>query len=170
VPGSVLWLVSRNPQSRENFRRHAGEAGIAPERLIFAERVPRIEDHLARYRLADIFLDTWPYNAHTTAADALYAGVPVVTMLGNAFPARVAASILRALGIGDLVTESIEAYEALALQLAQDGEFLVRTKQTVGNNRKQMAMFDTQGFARHWENLMMDIHRRKMSVYRSSAP
>jgi protein O-GlcNAc transferase len=164
VPGSVLWLVSRNPPSRENFRLHAQEAGIDPDRLIFAERVPRIEDHLSRYRLADVFLDTWPYNAHTTAADALYAGVPVVAMLGNAFPARVAASLLRALGIEDLITESSDAYEALALKLGQDENFRSAICHKIASNRAQMAMFDTNRFTRNWENLMVGIHDRKKSL------
>lgn len=165
VPASVLWLVSRNPQSRENFRRHASAAGIDPERLIFAERVPLIEDHLARYQLADVFLDTWPYNAHTTAADALFAGVPVVTVLGNAFPARVAASLLMALGIPELVTHSLEEYEALALRLAQDAGFLDRTKRSVRSNRDTTAMFDTERFARGWEDLIVEMHTRKLSRY-----
>jgi protein O-GlcNAc transferase len=101
-----------------NLRRGAEQRGIDPSRLIFASRVPRVEDHLARYRQADLFLDTHPYNAHTTAADALMAGLPVITYMGNAFPARVAGSLLHSIGLPELITHSLEEYEALALKLA----------------------------------------------------
>ena len=164
VSDSVLWLVSRNPQSRTNFRAHAAEYGVSPDRLVFAERVPLIEDHLARYGLADIFLDTWPYNAHTTAADALFAGVPVVTMLGQAFPARVAASMLRALGLDELVTSDLAGYAELALRLAQNSDQLALTKDKVREARQKAAMFDTERFTRNWEALMSDLHNRKYAV------
>lgn len=162
-PGSVLWLVSRNPQSRMNFRAHAAACGIEPERLVFAERVPLIEDHLARYGLADIFLDTWPYNAHTTAADALYAGVPVVTLLGDAFPARVAASMLGALGLHELIASDLAGYAALALELAKNPGHLEQMKMKVRSHRSGMAMFDTERFTRNWETLLADLLQRKFA-------
>ena len=164
VPDSVLWLVSRNPQSRTHFRMHAEESGVSADRLVFAERVPLIEDHLARYGLADIFLDTWPYNAHTTAADALFAGVPVVTMLGQAFPARVAASMLRALGLEELVASDLVGYAELAVSLAQNAELLLQTKDKVREARQKGAMFDTERFARNWEDLMIELHQRKQAA------
>lgn len=119
-PDSVLWLMSRNEVSQQNLRKAAQASGIDPDRLVFAARVPKVEQHLARYRVADLFLDTWPYNAHTTAADALLAGLPIVTCKGNAFPARVAASLLAALGCNQLITCSLEAYFELANSLARD--------------------------------------------------
>jgi protein O-GlcNAc transferase len=119
-PDSVLWLMSRNEVSVQNLRNAAQERGIAPERLVFATRVPRVEDHLARYRVVDLFLDTWPYNAHTTAADALLTGLPIVTCKGDAFPARVAASLLTTLGYDQLITGSLDEYFELANSLAHD--------------------------------------------------
>jgi protein O-GlcNAc transferase len=119
-PDSVLWLMSRNNDSRQNLHRAAQDRGIDPERLVFASRVPRVEDHLARYRAADLFLDTWPYNAHTTAADALLAGLPVLTLKGDAFPARVAASLLTAFDCDQLITGSLEEYFEQANGLARD--------------------------------------------------
>jgi protein O-GlcNAc transferase len=126
---SVLWLMSRNEVSRQNLRQAAEERGIAHDRLIFATRVPRIEDHIARYRVADLFLDTWPYNAHTTAADALLAGLPLVTCQGDAFPARVAASLLTTLGCDQLITHSLDEYFDLADNLAHDPDRLKRLKE-----------------------------------------
>ena len=117
---SVLWLMSRNEVSIQNLRKAAQERGINPDRLVFATRVPRVEDHLARYRVADLFLDTWPYNAHTTAADALLTGLPIVTCKGDAFPARVAASLLTTLGHEQLITGSLDEYYELADSLAHD--------------------------------------------------
>ena len=151
TPGSVLWLVSRNEFSQANLRRAAEVRGVDPARLVFAGRVPRVEDHLARYRLADVFLDTAPYNAHTTAADALMAGLPVVTWLGNAFPSRVAASLLHAIGLPELVTNSLAEYEALVLKLLCDAPLLARTKARLAANKHTHALFDTDAFCRNFE-------------------
>ncbi|MBS1161974.1 MAG: putative O-linked N-acetylglucosamine transferase, family [Proteobacteria bacterium] len=157
TPGSVLWLVARNELTQANFRRAAEAYGIAPERLIFAGRVPRVEDHLARYRLADVFLDTWPYNAHTTAADALIAGLPVVTYMGGAFPARVAGSLLHAIGLPELVTHSWADYEALALNLVSDRGLLADIKRRLGENKKTHALFDTGRFCRNLEDVLFSV-------------
>ena len=119
-PGSVFWLMSRNDVTRQNLRDQAQARGIDPQRLVFASRVPRIEDHLARYRVADLFLDTWPYNAHTTAADALLSGLPVVTYKGQSFPSRVAASLLESLDLPELATDSFETYFEKANTLARE--------------------------------------------------
>ena len=135
VPGSVLWLMSRGEASQRNLRQAALDRGVAPDRLVFAGRVPRVEDHLARYRQADIFLDTHPYNAHTTAADALMAGLPVVTYMGGAFPARVAGSLLHAVGMPDLIADSATGYEALALKLAVEPALLADAKARLAANR-----------------------------------
>jgi predicted O-linked N-acetylglucosamine transferase (SPINDLY family) len=124
TPDSVLWLMSRNETSQRNLCTAAQERGIDPGRLVFATRVPQVEDHLARYRVADLFLDTWPYNAHTTAADALLTGLPIVTYKGDSFPSRVAASLLTTLGYEQLITESFDEYFELANSLAHAPERL----------------------------------------------
>lgn len=160
VPGSVLWLMSRSPLSQENLRKEAAARGVAPDRLVFAQRVPRVEDHLARYRQADLFLDTHPYNAHTTCADALMAGLPVVTCMGGAFPSRVAGSLLHAAGIPELVTHSLADYEALALQLARDPARLAAVKARLATNRATSALCDADAFTRHLEAIYTAMWRR----------
>jgi protein O-GlcNAc transferase len=151
VPGSILWLMSRNDISQQNLRLSAKESGIDPTRLIFAGRVPLVEDHLARYRLADVFLDTHPYNAHTTAADALMAGLPVVTYMGNAFPARVAGSLLHAIGMSELIAHSLDEYEKIVLQLATNPGLLTDTKARIASNKLTHPLFDTEVFCRNLE-------------------
>ena len=151
VPGSVLWLMSRGILAQANLRKAAEARGVDPTRLVFASRVPRVEDHLARYRQADLFLDTHPYNAHTTAADALMAGLPVLTCMGNAFPARVAGSLLFTLGLPELVTHSLADYEAAALRLAHSPQELAALRQRVRDQRMTSALFDTAGFCRQLE-------------------
>lgn len=146
VPGSVLWLMSRGETSQRNLRKEAELRGVDPSRIVFATRVPMVEDHLARYRQADLFLDTHPYNAHTTAADALMAGLPVVTYMGNSFPSRVAGSLLHAIGVPELVTHSLGEYEALALRLAQAPALLAEYKTKIAANKTTHALFDTKGF------------------------
>jgi protein O-GlcNAc transferase len=160
VPGSVLWLMSRNEVSQRNLRAHAQAQGVEPERLIFAQRVPRVEDHLARYRQADMFLDTHPYNAHTTAADALMAGLPVVTYMGQAFPARVAASLLHTAGLPDMVTYSLDDYEQLALSLATNPTRLADVKARLAQNRATTPLFDTPAFCRNLESIYIAMWRK----------
>ena len=159
VPGSVLWLMSRNELSRRNLRREAEARGVDPARLLFAERVPLVEDHLARYRQADLFLDTYPYNAHTTTADALMAGLPVLTYMGSAFPSRVAASLLHAIGMPELVTDSLEAYEALALRLAQEPSLLADIRRRIAANKVDCPLFDTQEFCLNLETAYISMWR-----------
>ena len=163
TPGSVLWLVARNPDTQNNLRQSAATFGIAPERLIFAGRVPRVEDHLARYRLADIFLDTWPYNAHTTAADALISGLPVVTYMGNAFPARVAGSLLHAIDLPELITHTWEDYENLAFDLVSDPTRLAALKQKLLDHRFSQSLFDTARFTRNLEEQLLAVAKHKPS-------
>lgn len=157
VPDSVLWLVARNALTQANLRRSAEACGVAGERIIFAGRVPRVEDHLARYRLADIFLDTWPYNAHTTAADALTAGLPVVTYMGGAFPARVAGSLCHAIGLPELATHSWEDYEALAFKLVTDRPLLADLKRRLAENKLTQPLFDTALFCRNLEDVLLSV-------------
>ena len=151
VDKSVLWLVSRSEMTQANLRKRFQENGLDPSRLIFAKRVPKIEDHLARYRLADVFLDTYPYNAHTTAADALWSGLPVVTMLGNSFASRVAASLNSAIGMPELIAKDLKEYEEIALKLVTDEEFNKVTKLKITKHKKHYPLFDTNRFCRDLE-------------------
>jgi protein O-GlcNAc transferase len=143
VPGSVMWLLEANSAVRANLIREAAARCVAPERLIFARRLP-LSQHLARHRLADLFLDTLPFNAHTTASDALWAGLPVLTCVGNTFAGRVAGSLLRAVGLEELITTSLEEYEALAVHLARDAELLVLLRARLARNRLSFPLFDTE--------------------------
>jgi len=145
VPGSVLWLIEDSPETRKNLFAEAAARGIDHQRLIFAPRV-KLEDHLARHRLADLFLDTLPYNAHTTASDALWAGLPILTCRGSAFAGRVAASLLFAIGVPELVTESLQEYEILARKLACDPELLQSLRCKLQQNRLTHPLFDTERF------------------------
>ena len=155
VPGSVLWLMSRGELAQGNLRKEAQARGVEPSRLIFAGRVPLVEDHLARYRQADVFLDTHPYNAHTTAADALMAGLPVVTYMGNSFPSRVAGSLLHAIGLPELIAHTMLDYENIALQLATDPSALLDTKTRLLANQKTHALFQTDRFCRNLEDALV---------------
>lgn len=150
VEGSVFWLLKSNAWAERNLKREAEARGIKGERLIFAEQLPQAE-HLARLQLADLFLDTFNYNAHTTASDALWAGLPVLTKLGQGFPARVAASLLNAAGLPELITHSEEAYEALALDLARHPERLGQIKSKLAANRLTQPLFDSEQYTRHLE-------------------
>lgn len=123
VPGSVLWLLQDTLEAASNLRREAEQRGLDPNRLVFADRLPN-DEHLARHANADLFLDTWPYNAHTTASDALWAGLPLLTLKGSTFPGRVASSLLRNLQLPELITENVQAYEAMAVRLATDSDLL----------------------------------------------
>jgi predicted O-linked N-acetylglucosamine transferase (SPINDLY family) len=148
--GSVLWL-SAGGSARDNLRREAQRRGVSPDRLVFAPKTPLMEDHLARYRLADIFLDTLHFNAHTTASDALWAGLPVLTCAGRTYASRVAGSLLHAVGLPELITDSLEAYEALALKLARDAALLASFRQRLARDRDTCPLFDTTRFTRHLE-------------------
>ena len=150
VPASVLWLLNANPWAKNNLAREAAARGVAPERLVFAPR-RAVPEHLARHRLADLFLDTLPYNAHTTSSDALWAGLPVLTCAGISFPGRVAGSLLRAVGLPELVTTSLAEYEALALQLARDAGRLGGLRTRLAQNRLTHPLFDTKRYTRHLE-------------------
>jgi predicted O-linked N-acetylglucosamine transferase (SPINDLY family) len=163
VAGSVLWLKSLNASAVGNLRREAKDRGVAPERLVFAPRAPRTEDHLARLRLADLFLDTLPYNAHATACDALWAGLPVLTCRGKAFPGLVGASVLQAIGLPELVASSLTDYEELALALARDPERLAAIKAKLMRNRVTEPLFDTARFTRDLESAYTTMWERHQS-------
>jgi predicted O-linked N-acetylglucosamine transferase (SPINDLY family) len=154
VPGSVLWLLEANSGFREHLARAAAAHGIAPERLVFAPRLSP-DQHLARQPLADLVLDTSPYNGHMTSSDALWAGVPLVTLEGTAFAGRVAASQLRAIGLDELVTHSLEAYEALALKLAQNPALLSAAREKLARNRNTTPLFDIPRLVQNVEKAFM---------------
>jgi predicted O-linked N-acetylglucosamine transferase (SPINDLY family) len=159
VEGSVLWLIQDNAVVAGNLHCEAQRRGIAPERLVFARRVSAAE-HLARHRLADLFLDTLPYNAHTTCSDALWAGLPVLTCMGTAFPGRVAASLLYAADLPELVTQTLEEYEVLALRLATNPSTLSELKTRVAGNRATSRLFNTDRFRRHIESAYITMWER----------
>ncbi len=157
--GSVLWLSGANDHARRNLRNAAAARGIDPDRIVFAERLAMAE-HLARHRLADLFLDTFHYNAHSTASDALWAGLPVITFAGRGFAARVAASLLRAAGLPELITDSADEYERLALELARDPDKLAALKAKLAGLRASAPLFDTVRFARHLEDGCAQAYQR----------
>ena len=150
VEDSVLWLFRDNEGAERNLRKEAQRRGIDPSRLVFARRLA-LDVHLARHRLADLFLDTLPYNAHTTASDALWVGLPVLTCKGEAFAGRVAASLLHAVGMPELITPNLEDYEALALKLARDPALLAGIKAKLAGHRNACPLFNTVRFTRHIE-------------------
>jgi predicted O-linked N-acetylglucosamine transferase (SPINDLY family) len=157
VDGSVLWLSQLNDRAVRNLRHEAQAHNIDPERVVFAPWVAIQADHLARHRLADMFLDTLPYNAHTTASDALWAGLPLVTCLGESFPGRVGASLLNAIGLVELVTSSLEEYEACTLKLATDASLLGSIRRKLEQNRLRYPLFDTDRFRRHIEAVYLTM-------------
>ena len=148
--GSVLWLFEDNHWASENLRLHAQQQGVDANRLIFASRMT-LSEHLARYPFADLFIDTLPYNAHTTASDALWTGLPVLTLIGQSFASRVAASLLRAIDLPELITHTREEYEALAIELATQPHKLAAIKQKLSENRLTTPLFDTPRFTKHLE-------------------
>jgi len=159
VPGSVLWLRADNNWARAGLQREATARGVEPQRLVFAERVGSNSEHLARHRLADLFIDTLPYNAHTTASDALWVGLPVLTCTGRSFAARVAASLLHAIGLPELVTGSLPEYEALALRLATYPAELRALRNRLACNRSTHPLFDTPRWTRHLEAAYHEMWR-----------
>ncbi len=164
--GSVLWLLEDNSIAAANVKREAQLRGVAPERLVFAPRA-KPDEHLARHSLADLFLDTLPYNAHTTASDALWMGLPLVTTPGRTFQGRVAASLLRAIGLPELVTASLADYEALAQKFAREPDALAAIKAKLAANRDTHPMFDTARFAGYLEAAYSTMWERQQ---RGKAP
>ncbi len=160
VENSVLWLSENNPIADKNLQMEAEKKGVNSSRLIFAKRVPLEEDHLARHKLADLFLDTLPYNAHTTCSDALWAGLPVLTLIGQSFASRVAASLLNAVNLPELITNTKEEYENLAIELATNPEKLKSIKEKLEKNRLTTPLFNTKIFTNHIEAAYEDMYDR----------
>jgi predicted O-linked N-acetylglucosamine transferase (SPINDLY family) len=159
IDGSVLWLLGDNADVKGNLQNEIECRGVDSTRLIFASRVPYSE-YLARYRLADLFLDTYPFNGGTTASDALWVGLPLITCSGEAFAARMAGSLLRAIGMPELITESTTDYEALALKLARDPDLMTSTKIKLAQNRSNCPLLDAQRFTRHIEAAYTAVYER----------
>ena len=160
VEGSVLWLLQDNPIAAKNLRKEAEARGLDSKRLIFAKRAP-LAEHLARHRQADLFLDTFPCNAHTTASDALWAGLPLLTRMGQSFASRVAASLLRAADLPELVTDSQDGYERMAIHLARNPDELRALKNRLMHNRDTCALFDTESYVRNLEQAYQQIMCQK---------
>jgi len=158
VPKSILWLLDANDAFRDNLRGAASASGLDPARLIFAPRTDP-DSHLARQQLADLMLDTAPYNGHMTTSDALWACVPLVTMLGTAFAGRAAASQLQTLGLPELITSSLEDYEALALALARDPARLAALRARLAAARASSALFDTDRMRQNVEQALLAMAR-----------
>lgn len=156
LPNSVLWLLQSNQWAEENLRHEALARGIAPDRLIFAPERP-LPDHLARVRLADLFLDTLPVNAHTTASDALWAGLPVLTLSGETFISRVAGSLLHAVGLDDLISSSVDDYTEKALSLARCPMRIKEIKNYLEANKMDLPLFDAVNYTKNLENAYMKI-------------
>ena len=159
IEGSVLWLINDNTAALSNLRREASARGIDIGRLVFAKRMA-LSDHLARHRSADLFLDTLPYNAHTTASDALWAGLPVLTRIGETFAGRVAASLLHAVGLPELITRTREEYERIAIDLATYPTELALIRAKLAQNRLTTPLFDTQLFTRQLESAYEAMYKR----------
>jgi len=163
VENSVLWLSRNNPTAESNLRREAMRRGIDADRLVFADRMPSLPEHLARQRVADLFLDTRPYNAHATALDALWAGLPVLTCVGDGFAGRVASSLLNAIQLPELIATTPTEYEDLAVQLAHDPQRLSQIRQKLARNRLETPLFDTGAFTRHLEAAYTEIQERYLA-------
>lgn len=156
LKNSVLWLFASHPLVKKHLLIEAGTRGIAKTRLIFATHRPQAE-HLSRLRLADLFIDTYPVNAHTTASDALYAGVPLITCTGDIFASRVAGSLLRSVGLADLITENLQAYEELVVQLGQNPVAINALKMRLAENLTTTTLFNSQKFTRNLEELYLKM-------------
>jgi predicted O-linked N-acetylglucosamine transferase (SPINDLY family) len=161
VPGSVLWLQGGGQEKvKENLSKEASARGVDPTRLVFAHKIESMADHLARHRAADVFLDTLPFNAQTTAVDALWAGLPVLTCLGESAIGRVAGSVLMALGMSELVTKSLQEYEAQAVRIGLESGYAKSLKDKLERNRVDAPLFDTARLTRHMESAYEQMHER----------
>ncbi|WP_424631044.1 tetratricopeptide repeat protein [Bradyrhizobium sp. SYSU BS000235] len=163
TPGSVLWLADGNSMATANLRKEAAARDVDPSRLIFAGRTETLDEHLARYRAADLFLDTWPYNAHATASDALWAGLPVLTRAGEAFPSCVGASLVNAVGLDELITTTNDAYIAAATELAAQPDELAAMRHKLSVNRISGQLFDMSSYVKHIEAAYRAMYDRYLS-------
>jgi predicted O-linked N-acetylglucosamine transferase (SPINDLY family) len=156
VPHSVLWLLADNERAKANLLRYAEEQGVTAERLVFAPRVP-VAEYLGRFVAADLFLDLSPFNGGTTAADALWMGLPLITCSGRSFASRMAGSLLHSIGLPELITTSLNDYEELAVSLANDRARLSSLKYCLATNKASSSVFDTPRFVRNLEQVFSEI-------------
>ena len=170
LPGSVLWLRAMGAEAKANLQREAQARGVPAERLIFAPHVASMAEHLGRQTLADLYLDTLPYNAHSTTCDALWAGVPVLTCTGRSFASRVAASALQAVGLPELITHTLEEYERTALELGRDPQRLRELRAKLAQQRVGSPLFDTNTYCRNLENAFRSMHERHLQDELRSFP
>ena len=159
VENSTLWLLEDNPLASKNLRIEAERRGLNSDRIVFAQRMD-LTDHLARHKVADLFLDTFPYNAHTTASDALWAGLPLLTLQGKSFASRVASSLLQSLGLDELITKSISDYERKAIELGRNSEMLCKFKNQLITKRPSSPLFDGKLFAADLESAFEQMYSR----------
>ena len=162
APRTVLWMLAWNPHAKANLLRELADRGVAPERVFFAAKL-ELDNHIARLRAADLFLDTWPCNAHTTASEALWAGVPVLTVPGETFASRVAASLVAACGLADLACRSEDDYVELATALANEPDTLRGIKAHLDVNRRSLPLFDAERLARDLDALLTRMHDRHLA-------
>ena len=159
VPKSFLWLLESNSLAHSNLKRQAKKLGVNPRRLVFTKRLPKPQ-HLARHRLADCYLDTRIYNGHTTTSDALFVGVPVITLTGNHFASRVSTSLLKAIDLPQLITKSFPEYQKLAIDLASNPKKLNEIKSKLEVNRRTKPLFNTKLFTKNIEKSYQIIWKR----------
>jgi predicted O-linked N-acetylglucosamine transferase (SPINDLY family) len=162
VENSILWLIEGNELFKKNLLREAGKLGVSQNKILFAPQTSR-QKYLERYQIADLFLDTLPYNAHTTTSDSLWMGLPVLTCAGDTFASRVAGSLLQAANLEELITYSLEEYQNKALSFAQKPNELKRIKSKLSIHNKKLTLFDTAHFAkdleRHYQNMWKDHNK-----------
>jgi predicted O-linked N-acetylglucosamine transferase (SPINDLY family) len=164
VPGSYLWMSQPyEPEAIPNLKKEAASRGIDTSRIIFATRIQEIEKHLARIALADLFLDTFPYNAHTSAIDTLWAGVPIVTRMGRSFASRLAGSLLKSVGLDDLVTDNSKDYEELAVSLALNPAKLKHYRNLLEKNRSTHRLFNTKLYTKNFEKAIEQMYHKYLS-------
>ena len=150
IDGSVLWLIKSSKEGADNLKKEAHKRGVDPYIFLFAEKISQ-PDHLARHKLADLFIDTFPYTAHTTCSDALYSGLPVITKAGNSFSGRVAASMLNAVGLPELIAKTENEYEELALYFSKNRDQLQKIKRKLKENKLKTSLFDTKKYVKNIE-------------------
>jgi predicted O-linked N-acetylglucosamine transferase (SPINDLY family) len=160
VEKSTLWILAYNESARQNLKLEAKKRGIDPKRIVFAEQISIVEDHLQRIKLADIFLDTFPYNAHTTASDSIRMGLPLITMKGNSFASRVAASILSSINMSELITDNIDDYENLAIELGNNKFKLNEIKENMIRNVQKSNFFNSEIFTKELESIYKDLIKK----------
>jgi len=153
---SILWLLESNAHAHENLKAYAREYGIDSDRIIFADKV-EFQEHISRHTIIDLFLDTYPYNAHTSASDALWAGCPILTMSGDTFASRVAGSILKEIGCDDLITNDIKEYFNKALYLANNEKDLMELKKRIARGRTNSSLFKPKTFVKNLEDIYSSL-------------